>query len=209
MTAVEAAIVAQRALADSAWRARHPAKAKDERALRKGMDLRQREWGHKAHGTIATHAHASAIRHGALARLYQSGALSADQLAWALEIAEEFERIGAEVSVRTASLETRIDRSRVGDAQILESLGRVRRSVAYSRWRAQLPRICRRTSPAAVLEMIVHDVGIVEAAARFGMHHRTARRVLLEAIDLWPTTLEAAFRDVDDRDLVLVERRLH
>jgi hypothetical protein len=85
---------------------------------------------------------------GRAGRLYQSGAIDAEQLAAAVEIALVHERIGADVAVKTASLETRVDVTRIGDGGFYERLGQVRREMAYTRWRSQLPH------PAPVLDMI-------------------------------------------------------
>jgi hypothetical protein len=49
-------------------------------------------------------------------RLYQNGAIDAEQLASAVEIALVAERIGRDVAVRTASLETRVDVTRSATA---------------------------------------------------------------------------------------------
>ena len=197
-----------RRVVDARYRLLHPRRAAEERALRKAQAERQRDFGHKRNGTVETHAQAAQVRQGALARLYQSGAISIEQLGSALEIAAEVERIGADVSVKTASLETRIDISRSGHDMFFESLGRVRRAVAYSRWRAELPRVSEGMGAAPVLAMIVDDIGIVEAARQFGIHRRRAKRVLIAAVDLWPQVLGEAIRDVDAEDLAILERRL-
>ena len=176
--------------------------------MRKAQAERQKQFGHKVHGTIETHAQAAQVRQGALARLYQSGAISIEQLGSALEIAAEVERIGADVCVKTASLETRIDVSRLGSDVFFESLARVRRAVAYTRWRAALGRIYEGVGVAPVLAMIVDDIGIVAVSRQFGIHRRRAKRILIEAMDLWPAMLGDAMRDVDEDDLTYFEMRL-
>lgn len=95
--------------AKSGWAERHPRTAAAERAFRKERAELLDRWGHKNDGTPETHEHASRRNQGALVRLYQTGAIDADQLASAVEIATVAERIGADVAVRTASLETRVD----------------------------------------------------------------------------------------------------
>lgn len=171
--------------------ARPPAKSVGKgRAKRKipvpldaGVDaaLKVREsWSHKQ-GTPETHERAARSQQGSLARLYRSGAIDGQQLDSAAAIAAIAERIAADVNVRTASLETRVDRTRTGDDHFFESLGRVRAEIAYTRWRAQAP------GPiAALLELIVEDRGIAAVAQRHRIHHRKLRRLLLAALDLWP-----------------------
>nr|MDP8995297.1 hypothetical protein [Pseudomonadota bacterium] len=101
---------------------------------------------------------------------------------------------GADVAVRTASLETRIDCSRAGEA-FYRHLGQVWREAAYGRWRAALAR------PAPVLAMIVGEGGaplpFTVAARRWRMSNRTAKRLLIEALDLWPRIFHEVRREID------------
>lgn len=143
--------------------------------------LRER-WSHKQ-GTPETHEHAAGIREGSLARLYRSKAIGVDQLAAAEAIAAVHARIAADVTVRTASLETRIDAGRRGAGAAEESAAAVAREVAYTRWRRDLG-----GDAAVVLAMVVEDVGIARAASLHGMHVRKARRVLIAALDDWIAT---------------------
>jgi hypothetical protein len=160
-------------------------------------------WKHKNEGTPETHEHASRRNQGALVRLYQSGAIDAEQLASAVEIALVAERIGRDVAVRTASLETRVDVTRIGDGGFFERLGQVRREYAYTEWRQGLPHA------AAVLDMIVGEpVGFTIVAQRYRMHHRRARRLLIEALDQWPGLLGAACKAIDEKSLAAAHARL-
>ena len=207
------AILAARARANhSAWCARHPKQAAELRALRLAQRAAEERWGRTGDGTPATHAHAAKLRQGALARLYHSGALTAEQLGSALEIASAAERIGAEVQVRTVSLETRIDGGR-RDGTFWEALTLVRREMAYSDWRSRLPRLCWSNhgpdAPVAVvLDMIVHDIGVTEAARLHHVHIRRARRLLGEALDLWPGIISHYVREVDDAVLAEAHARV-
>lgn len=199
---------ARRRAVNSKWARRHPERAAEERALRLDRrDLIDR-WSHKRQGTPETHQKASRKRQGALARLYQSGAITIEQLGAAHEIAAVAERIGADVGVRTVSLETRIDQSRSGDATFFEALGQVRREVAYGRWRAALPDVCDGIAVAAVLDMIVNDVGISVASRIHRLHVRRARKLLCDALDLWPTHLWDAVREVDEATLLAAQAGL-
>lgn len=160
-------------------------------------------WKHKNEGTPETHDQASRRNQGALVRLYQSGAIDSEQLASAAEIAEVASRIAADVNVRTASLETRVDVTRIGDGGFFERLGQVRREFAYTEWRQLLP------APAPVLDMLVGDpVGFTIIAARYRIHNRKAKRLLLEALDLWPHVLGRACKSIDDKALAAAHARL-
>jgi hypothetical protein len=189
------------------WARRHPDMAADERRLRKGRAELLANWKHKNAGTPETHeAHEEATRRrnrGALARLYQSGAIDCDQLNAAEEIAIVAERIGADVAVKTASLETRVDVTRCNDGSVFELIGQVRREMAYTEWRARL------SHPAAVLDMLVGEpVGFTVIAARYRMHHRKAKRLLIDALDLWPEILGGVRKAVDQKDLDRQHARL-
>jgi hypothetical protein len=187
----------------SAWRRRHPQIAAQERQLRKQRAEVLKRWKHKNDGTPETHEHASRCNQGALARLYQSGAIDSEQLAAAEEIGRVAERIARDVTVRTASLETRVDITRIGDGGFFELLGQVRREVAYTWWRERLP------FPAIVLDMLTAErVGFTVAAARHRIHNRKAKRLLIDALDLWPEALSLAFKQVDEKDLAIAHARL-
>lgn len=157
--------------------------------VEEAVQLRER-WSHKQ-GTPETLEHASRRQQGAMARLYQSGAIDAEQLGAAAEIAAIAERIGADVAVSTASLEARVDVTRMGNGAFFEALGRVRREIAYTRWRAALPR------PAPVLDMIARDESMTIVATRYRMHNRRARKLLLDALDAWPRCYAEACKEVD------------
>lgn len=199
------------------WARRHPAAASEERRLRKERATLLERWDHKNEGTPETHEFASRHNQGALARLYQSGAIDSEQLFAAVEIAIVVERLAAGVTVRTASLETRVDVTRIGDGGFFEKLGQVRREVAYTRWRALLP------MPAAVLDMLVGGsptvgedgaisesgpLGFTIVARRYRIHNRRAKRLLIDALDLWPEVLGAVCKEIDAAELDAAHARL-
>lgn len=182
------------------WAARHPDRAEAERRLRKRQKALDRATDpYSDGGTPETRDKASRVRQGALARLCQSGAISADQLAWAGEIAAVHERIAADVSLRCISLETRVDISRSHDGAFFEKLGAVRAEVAYTQWRAGLKR------PGPVLAMLVEDCGVNAAARAFHMDKRTAKRLLIDALEAWPNACRDAWRQVDDATLAAAQ----
>lgn len=208
----DALLLARQRVHHSAWCARHPEKAAELRRLRLQNREAEERWGARGAGTPATHARAAQMRQGAIARLYHSGAITAEQVGSALEIAAAAERIGAEVKVRTISLETRIDGGR-RDGSFWEALGQVRSEIAYTRWRAALIPLCSgargdHAPVAVVLDMIVHDSGVTAAAALHRVHVRRARRLLSEALDLWPGIMGECVRTVDAQDLEAAHRRV-
>lgn len=143
--------------------------------------IRER-WSHKQ-GTPETHEHAAAARDrpGSLARLYASGAIDADQLAAAEQIEAAHRAITADVRVRTASLEARVDSggNRAGDG--IEHVGRVRDQIAYDLWRGGFtPR-----DLAAVLAIVIDDGALTTVAAAQRMSVRRARQVLDRALSSW------------------------
>jgi hypothetical protein len=188
----------------SDWARRHPGRAAAERRLRKQRAETLADWKHKNEGTPETHERASRRNQGALAQLYKSGAIDAEQLASAEEIAQIHDRIGADVAVRTASLETRVDLGpRHYDTLHDERIGQVRREMAYSSWRDALP------APAPVLDMLTGErAGFTIVAARYRMHNRKAKRLLIHALDLWPEMLGRVCKLVDERDLLIAHARL-
>lgn len=198
----EAVLADRRRGINAAYAARHPAKAAEERALRKAQHALQRDYGHKRHGTPETHAHAARQGQGALHQLYVRGVIDQFELADADLIAAIADRIGAELQIRTVSLETRVDRSPRAGGAFYEALGWVRAEMAYSRWRAALP------EPQPVLAIIVGDMSISAAAARHRITARKARRLLMEALMLWPGYHADAVRAVDAGDLAAMHAGL-
>lgn len=144
------------------------------------------------------------MRQGALARLYLNGRISADQLAWASEIAAAHEAVTRGLGLRTMSLETRIDASRAGEA-FWESLAAVRREIAYTRWRGAVSRQAR---AGAALAMIVNDCGLAAAARAWGMRQAGALRLLGWALDLWPGCWAEARDAVDAGQLAAAQAAL-
>lgn len=184
------------------YSARHPEKAAAERALRKNQHLIAKRWDHKRHGTPETHEHASRQLQGSLHMLYIRGVIDQFELADAEVIAGIVAKIGAELTIRTVSLETRVDASPRAGGAFYEALGWVRAEMAYGRWRAALPQA------QPVLAMIVGDLGISAAAARHNISARRARRLLLEALAMWPEFYADAVKRVDAGDLVAMHAGL-
>ena len=186
----------------SAWAVRHPRQAAQERGFRKERAELLADFSHKRNGTPETHHHASRAQQGAVARLYASGRLAIEEVSWAQEIRAVAERIGADVAICTASLETRVDVSRHGDA-FFEALGAVRAEIAYSHWRAKLG-----GRAALPLDIIVGDLALTEAARRYRMSTRRAGAVLEDALRLWGCMIREACREISAADLAAAQAGL-
>lgn len=187
---------------NDAWARAHPRRAMEEADLAARAAIVDSWRKHEAHGTPETLLNAGFASQGHIARMFQNGHLSIDQLAWAEEIRTVYERIGRDVAIGTISLETRVDNGFAGHRMAEESLGRVRAEMAYSCWRRQLRK------PAPVLAMIIDDRSCHAVAAVFRMRNATARRLLIDALDAWPDCFDWARGRVDEADLVAVRRKL-
>ena len=151
-----------------------------EPGIEERVQLRER-WSHKAQGTPETHEHAEQARQrpGSLARLYATGAIDADQLAAADEIVQAYRSIIVGISIKTASLEARIDGGAHGRAEG-QALGAICADFAYDWWRSAVG-----GSAEALLAVIVHDTGLTIVARRYGLSMPRARRMLTWGLDLW------------------------
>jgi hypothetical protein len=188
----------------AAWRQRHPSLAQTEAALAKAHTQMREDWKHKNDGTPETHEHASKTRQGALARLFESGAINADQLAWANEIAMVAETLQRDVAPRIVEYEPRIDHETRGPTVLIEGVMRVRREMAYKEWCRLLP-----NPKPLVLSMVTGEaIGYTVAARRYHVHQRNARRELIKALDRWPELMDWACSRVDREDLVIAHARL-
>lgn len=188
---------------------RHPQIAQAERAMRKERAEREKRYTKRDKlqdgGTPETRAKAARVRQGSLARLYEAGHLTIDQLAASQEIRSVAERIARDVSIGSFSLETRVDESRHGGA-FFEKLGAVRAEVAYTRWRKELAQSKRGTEP--VLAMIVGDEACRSVARRLGMRDTTARKLLSSALDRWADIIGDTCKMIDQADLLAMQAGL-
>ncbi|WP_375382281.1 hypothetical protein [uncultured Sphingomonas sp.] len=198
--------------AAAAERAARAARATEEdRLLRAAQAAQAERWDHKRHATPATMDAAienevcveARTRSGALARLFNTRSIDAGQLAAAVEIAGVAERIARDVTTKSASYEARVDNGRHGGAAE-EKLSQVRREIAYRDWRKAV-----RGPLGAVLDMIVGDtIGYTVVARRYGMSEHRAKRVLIDALDLWPSVIGRVCRLIDQADLDRAQARL-
>lgn len=184
------------------WAALHPDKAASEAAIAGAYAEAQERWAHKVHGTVETHEHASRVRQGALARLYEAGTITIHQLSAGASIAHIHQLITRDVQIGTLSLETRVDISRELGAAFFEKLGTVRSEVAYSNWRRQLKQ------PALVLAIVIDDLSLSGAAKAFRVRKARVRPLLTDALDLWDEMIGRAVDQIDDEDLWAMHARI-
>ena len=162
-----------------------------EPGIEEAVALRE-AWDHKAYGTPETWDQATRTHSGALAQLHANGVIDKDQLEWVAQIANVYRSLEADVGVKIASLEARVDTSSRPQA-VAERIHRVRMHRAYGYWRDMIP-----APKALVLDMVVGDaIGFTVAAKRYRVHNRKAKRLLLEAINRWPVCVAHAFSAVD------------
>jgi len=191
---------------DGDFRARHPRRAAEESSFRKERRQRRRAAAdrdpHFDAGTPETAQKARSVQQGALARMFELGHLSADELAWSQEIRAVAEKLARDVTIGTFSLETRVDQSRSGQGASLEGLRAVRAEVAYTSWRGDL------TEAKLVLAMIVEDVSWRTAAERFHIGPVRAKKALLDALQAWPRHCRDARESVSEADLAAAQAGL-
>lgn len=162
--------------------------ARLEPGIEEALKLRE-SWAHKQHGTPETWDNAERTHSDALIQLERNGTIDKEQAEWAAEIANVYRSLEADVAIRVASLEARVDQSRRGDLAA-ESVRRVRLHLAYGYWRDRLP-----SPKQMVLDMLVGDpIGYTVAARRYAVHNRKAKRLLIEAIDRWPGCVDRAHK---------------
>lgn len=120
-------------------------------------------------------------RPGAIARLYASRAIDADQLAAADKIAETYRAVTADAPFRTASWETRTDSGNGGSGGDIEIalLGSVQGDWALEWWLRSI------RQPEAMLAIIARDVGLTVAAERHGLGVARARKLVKAALTTW------------------------
>lgn len=192
----------RRALHAERYIDRHPACSAEEKELKKYNRQTRKRWSHKTSGTPETFEKASHQRQGSIARLYEAGDITIDELAAAHEIASVAERIGRDVGIRCISLETRVDCGGNRFERAFESLGAVRREIAYGAWRASL------SHPGLILSLLVGDMGISVAAKRHHMRNSRAKHLLCRALASWPDHYRNACDEVSSADLAAAQAGL-
>lgn len=160
-----------------------------EPGIEEAMQLRER-WSHKAVGTPETWEQ-DGKHTDVLVQMEKNGTITKEQVEHAAQIANVHRSIEADVGVKVASLEARVDSSRRGGA-VAERIHRVRMHHAYTIWRRTLPLPREMT-----LDMIVGEDGYTVVAKRYRVHNRKAKRLLIAALDRWPLCVASAFSAID------------
>ena len=133
----------------------------------------------------------------------ERGALTDEQYDSALRIAGVVEVIQRAASVRCASLEARVDCSGSANDRLVESLRVAQLNVAYTQWRQRLP-----MPRSLFVDMVTTDRTLFATARKYGMGWPKARRLLRNALDLWPDIYRDAVRSVKQEDMDRVLARL-
>lgn len=180
---------------NDAFRRRHPDRAAQQRALRKHQAGLNERFGHKREGTLETLDKASGVKQGSLARMFQNGHISIDQLAWSQEIRAIAQSIQREVGLCVISAETRVDNGSAFFKREEQSLGRVRSEMAYTAWRGSLEK------PQPILAMIVEDRALRPVAETFRMRDAKLKKMLTDSLDAWPDYYRDACDRVSEKDL--------
>lgn len=182
---------------------RYRDRLKEERLELERVEMEER-WGRHNAATPQTRQHAAWSQQGAIARMFESGYLSADEFKWAAEIAATAAIIERDVSIAGASWETRVDCNGSSKDKLLEGVWRVRREMAYGWWRQRIGE-----PKAAVLAMLIGEQEAYSTVAlRFRMGKKRARKLLISAIDLWPDAMDWAEAMVDREDIDQAHARL-
>lgn len=138
-----------------------------------------------------------------LARLCVRGALDANQLGAAQEIAQIALRIGGEVGYGTSSAEARVDCSGSGHTYGDEHLHRVCLERAYTEWRSAL-----KQPRGMVLDMLTEDHRLAAIATRYGRNWKRAMEALREALNVWPQYKREAFQGITQEDVDRINRKV-
>jgi hypothetical protein len=138
-----------------------------------------------------------------VARLYENGVITAEQLQAAVMIAQVAERIECTVAVKVGGMEPRVDNSGSMHDQLVETMHTVRCEIAYTKWRARLP-----TPKRMIIDMLVMTQPMARTARSFGMDWPRARNLVKKALDRWIDIFDKVSREIDEQDAERVYRRL-
>jgi hypothetical protein len=138
-----------------------------------------------------------------LDRMFEDGQLTAEQHQAVGEIQLICESIQRSAGMRGASFKARVDNEGAGRDALIESLGRVRLEVLYSKWRKQLP------MPRQMYLDIIVTGHALKASSRSHNHPwRKTRKRMIDALDRWNALRERTWSNVDRDDVEVVYRKL-
>lgn len=163
-------------------------------------------WGHKR-GTPETYEKIAGVREGdrqsGIDRMAESGQISDEQHAAAMDICYVAERIERAVSVRSGNIEARVDNQGADRDELIEKLGTIRLEMTYSAWRDRLPMPRR-----MVIDMVTNTQSLVNTARSYGVPWRKARGRLIDALDRWIDIREKIWATIDEDDVIRVHRKI-
>lgn len=149
------------------------------------------------HAESFTRATVQRIRqYSALADMHERGRLTDDQFFAAQQIARVAEMIQRNASVRSGTIDARVDNAGSAKDILVERLGMVRMEVAYSKWRTSIA-----TPRRMIVDMVLEDRSLFATARVYHVGWPKAQRMLRDALDLWTELLWRARREVDAEDL--------
>jgi hypothetical protein len=135
--------------------------------------------------------------------LYLRGGIDQDQYGASLEIQHAAEMARADVDMRSASLEARVDNSGSGRDALIERLSQVRLSIAYTFWRSSLPH-----PPAMILDMILGTGSLKDKARQHRMGWPRGKELLERALDNWRGIRDKVGRDVEEQEVEAIYHKL-
>ena len=139
----------------------------------------------------------------ALDRMFEDGQLTAEQYQAAGEIQLMCETIQRQVGIRGASLKARVDNEGANRDALIESLGRVRLEVLYSRWRDQLP-----VPKQMYLDIIVTGHPLKGTSRSHGQPWRKVRKRMIDALDRWNALRERVWSSIERQEVESIYWRL-
>lgn len=134
--------------------------------------------------------------------MFERGTITKDQFQAALEIEMAVAMIEGDVSVRGASLESRVDCTGSAGGLLVERMWQARLQMTYSRWRVRLPMPRR-----MVIDMLVQAQPMVATARSYRTGWRSAFKRLDRALDDWIVQREKVNKEIDERDLAGAQHR--
>lgn len=142
-------------------------------------------------------------RGSVLEDMRQRGIITDEQFDAAGEIIGAVNLVERDVSVRSASLEARVDNSGSAKGVLIERLAVIRAQLTYSAWRNSLP-VPRRL----IIDMLVQQQSMKATARSYGVGWPLARKRLLRSLDNWTETRRRVAESVDEDEVIRIYDRL-
>lgn len=131
-----------------------------------------------------------------LVRLHENGRITDEQFKASMKIAIVMEYIQRDASIKSSSIQARVDNSSGNRNNLLEGIERIRDEVTFSHWRRRLP-----TPKRLILDMLTVDRPLAATARVYRLSWARARMALVDALDLWIQLRDDADRLVDEDEV--------